>query len=41
MTVTKPTKAATTWKARTIYRIRSKLDAGRVLDLKQSPFSVM
>lgn len=30
-----------TWKSRAIDKIRSRLDANRILELRQSPFSVL
>lgn len=40
MTVTR-TVAKPSWTARTLEKIRNRIDARRVLDLKQSPFAVL
>ncbi|MDX2201890.1 MAG: hypothetical protein NW223_04010 [Hyphomicrobiaceae bacterium] len=40
MTATRASRKPT-WKERTIERIRSRIDAHRILDLKQSPFAVL
>ena len=40
MTATRATLKPT-WKARTIERIRNRIDARRILDLNKSPFAVL
>lgn len=40
MTVTRPA-TKTTWKSRTLEKIRNRIDARRVLDLNKSPFAVL